>query len=125
MKDKIKVGDTVAHENNLIDGVVSEMCHKGIGLRLKDSSNWYLAERFRVVDTSKHHKHHDSIVAWAKGAEIETQCPVSTRWKSVTNPCWFKTYRYRIKPTSPTELELLEEKYKELGDAITKLKENK
>ena len=46
-------------------------------------------------------------------------------WVATASPVWIEGTEYRIKPTEPTELELLEQKHKELGDAITKLKENK
>ena len=125
MKDKIKVGDTVAHKNNRIYGVVSEMSEAGKGLRLKGYNDWYVAEKFKVVGTSKYHKHHDSIIAWAKGAMIEARVPNKNQWFLATSPMWAGDTEYHIKPTEPTELELLEQKYKELGDAIDKLKENK
>ena len=121
MKDKIKVGDTVAEKG--LCGVVSQLSEpNGSWVRLNDSSNWYLAERFKVVDTSKHHKHRDSIIAWANGAEIEARVPNKNQWFLATSPMWSGDTEYRIKPT---ELEVLEEKYKALGDAIDKLKDNK
>ena len=125
MKDKIKVGDTVVHKNNLIYGVVSEMSEAGKGLRLKGYNDWYVAEKFKVVDTSKYHKHRELIIAWANGEEIEFWWDIHQVWAPTQSPAWFESYTYRIKTTEPTELELLEQKHKELGDAITKLKENK
>ena len=120
----IKVGDTVERKSNkLIGGVVSEMCHTGGWLRLNGFITWYVAKKFKVVDTSKYHKHHDSIVAWAKGEKIEYGH--NDEWFPTKRPAWHESSVYRIKPTEPTELELLEQKYKELGDAIQELKENK
>ena len=45
------------------------------------------------------HKHHDLIVAWAKGAQI--QCQVfgkPNQWFDIDNPDWLDAYTYRIKP---------------------------
>ena len=125
MKDKIKVGDTVEHKNNQgLCGVVSQVSDRGEWFLLKGGKSWKVSSNFRVVvDTSKYHKHHDSIVAWAKGAEIEYGH--NDEWFPTKRPAWHESSVYRIKPTEPTELELLEQKYKELGDAIQELKENK
>jgi len=74
------------------------------------------------VDNRKHHKHRDLIIAWANGDEIECMNDAG-KWSRSTHPTW-RIYRsYRIKPSEPTELEKLEAKYKELGDAIKELKE--
>ena len=74
-----------------------------------------------IVDTSKHHPHHDLIIAWAKGAEIETQTNDGTGWHSIENPIWRIAYKYRIKPTEPTELEKLIKEHKAMGKTIDKL----
>jgi hypothetical protein len=51
-------------------------------------------------DTPKPHKHHDLIVAWAKGAEIEFRSATNGyAWSRAPRPCWDINYEYRIKPT--------------------------
>ena len=45
------------------------------------------------------HKHHDLIIAWAKGAQI--QCQVfgkPNKWFDIKNPDWLEGCTYRIKP---------------------------
>lgn len=49
-------------------------------------------------DTSKHHKHHDLIIAWAKGAKIESRPFGNGAWGSPRPPQWLDHYEYRIKP---------------------------
>jgi len=77
-------------------------------------SYWKLTE-----DRSKYHKHHDLIIAWAKGAEIEY---VDSRgdWEKAATPTWSVYKEYRIKPTPPkTDKERiaeLEARVKELED---------
>jgi hypothetical protein len=56
---------------------------------------WELAE-----DTSKYHKHHDLIIQWAKGAEIE-YLDYQGDWEDASTPSWSKRMEYRIKPTPP------------------------
>ena len=59
---------------------------------------WELAE-----DTSAYHKHHDLIIQWAKGAEIEYNSPMLDRWTEVAlnRPSWNEDTEYRIKPPVP------------------------
>jgi hypothetical protein len=70
-------------------------------------------------DTSKYHKHHDLIIQWAKGAEIEL-LDYNGVWENVTTPSWGKYTEYRIKSTLPkTDKERiaeLEARIKELED---------
>ena len=42
------------------------------------------------------HKHHDLIVAWAKGAKI--QWYDGQDWETVIHPGWSLQHRYRVKP---------------------------
>lgn len=46
----------------------------------------------------KRHKHYDLIVAWANGAEIETETGCSGGWIACSTPIWDSNYQYRIKP---------------------------
>ena len=77
--------------------------------------------KIKVVDKINWHKHHDLIIAWAKGAEIEYQFLNFPTWKSAKNPSWFTDYKYRIKPTEPTELEKLKAEHRAMGKTIDKL----
>jgi len=43
------------------------------------------------------HKHHDLIVAWAAGAEIEVQEPIDFIWHTTPSPQWDISRAYRIK----------------------------
>ena len=49
-------------------------------------------------DTSKFHKHHDLIIAWAKGAKIQYFSYSYNEWKDINTPSWGETEQYRIKP---------------------------
>ena len=121
----IKEGDTVEHKTKQgLGGVVAQVSPAGILFSFEGSSSWCVLSDFKMVDTSKHHKHHDLIIAWAKGEEIEFWWDDRQVWAPSRRPQWFESYTYRIKTTEPTELEKLQQKYKELGDAITKLKES-
>ena len=53
-----------------------------------------------IEDTSKHHKHHDLIIQWAKGAEVEVN--IDGFWYVSPHPYWDEDCgEYRIKPTKP------------------------
>jgi hypothetical protein len=122
---KIKVGDTVERINGDFYGgnlhnVVTSISDCGQYLRVNgESFHGKCISMFKVVDTSKWHKHRNLIIAWAEGAEIEFKnCSVDAKWKKLITPSWINGTQYRIKPSEQTELEKLEAKYKELGDAI-------
>ena len=53
-----------------------------------------------VEDKSKYHKHHDLIIQWAKGAEIE-YADYQGDWENAATPTWSVYREYRIKPTPP------------------------
>jgi hypothetical protein len=44
------------------------------------------------------HKHYDTIIAWANGAEIEMKDALAGTWHDVTTPSWYDSLTYRIKP---------------------------
>jgi len=44
------------------------------------------------------HIHHDAIIAWAKGAEIEACNAGSTNWYRCDTPMWWTDVQYRVKP---------------------------
>lgn len=49
-------------------------------------------------EKSKFHKHHDLIIAWAKGAKIEYFDQVVCEWFGIKDPRWLPAKKYRIKP---------------------------
>lgn len=49
-------------------------------------------------DTSKWHPHHDIIVAWAKGAEVQFSTDEGSAWLTTKSPAWEPNYLYRVKP---------------------------
>ena len=88
---------------NLLQGIIDE--------------RWELAE-----DTSKHHVHHDLIIAWAKGAEIEYDSVHFMGWHLVDQPSWGKNMRYRVKPTPPPKTD--KERIVELEARVAELESN-
>lgn len=50
----------------------------------------------KEFSTNKHHKHHDLIIEYAKGAKI--QYFIHGEWRDIKNPCWTENSEYRIKP---------------------------
>ena len=84
-----------------------------------------------TLDAQTPHIHRDLIIAWANGAEIEFY--EYSGWKPCNKtPIWNPHDQYRIKPTSPSPLQLLEtevcelaNKLVEVTNKINKLKENK
>jgi len=125
---KIKVGDIVevksgAKYHGKLQNKVTSISDCGSFLRVNGNRVEARVDHFKLADTSKWHKHRDLIIAWANGAEIQSQASNETKWSSVNSPNWFTRYNYRIKPSEPSELEKLEAKYIELGNAIKELKE--
>lgn len=76
---------------------------------------WGLAE-----DTSKYHKHHDLIIQWAKGAEIEYG-DYQGDWENAATPTWSVYREYRIKPIPP---KTDKERIAELEDRVKELEDN-
>jgi hypothetical protein len=126
----IKLGDTVERKcgskyQGRLQNEVTSISDCGNFLRVNGNLKGTGIDQFKVVRKSKRHKHHDEIIAWAKGAEIEfeLETPKGKRWASVTQPNWFKEYKYRVKPTEPTELEKLIKEHRAMGNSIRKLEE--
>jgi hypothetical protein len=42
--------------------------------------------------------HHDIIIAWANGAEIQHRRDASMAWKDCADPAFIADYQYRVKP---------------------------
>jgi len=80
-------------------------------------------------DKSKFHAHHDVIVAWARGAEIQKLFEgYSDRqpdeWMDDANPIWNPYVKYRIKPDKPDNSETiakLEGKHAELLNQLEEI----
>lgn len=52
------------------------------------------------MDKNMKHKHHDLIIAWANGAQIEQR--FSKKWITANKPQWYEEYEYRVKPIEAT-----------------------
>ena len=119
---------TVRADGSIVDA-------EGDYLRLNDNF-WEV-----VKDGHKPHPHHDLIIAWAKGAEIEgcmNIINVSVKgddpvWLSIKHPSWRPENEYRVasiaspqdKEITKIEQEMVEmaEQMTTLADRLDKLKE--
>ena len=86
---------------------VTKILDNGNAIRVEGIINKkYFSEFFELVeDKSNHHKFHDIICAWAKGAKVQFRMKDTWgewgEWISVENPTWFGygyEIEYRIKP---------------------------
>lgn len=84
---------------------VAAVVECGNRIQVKEIPDYkYYSEFFELVpDTSNHHKWHDIICAWAKGAKIQFRLLNGEwgEWRDVQNPVWFGfgyEMEYRIKP---------------------------
>lgn len=87
----------------------------------EERSMW--TRRF-TLDESKMHRHHDCIVAWAKGATIEFKT-TSGEWRDTEgNPGWYSSSFYRVQPVDPnaSEIARIEKELRVLTDDLAKLK---
>lgn len=136
-----KVGDKVVRSDMDLHFVPSSyvgIFRERVPLTVKDIEGAYItfeeigfrwaSKRFELYeDTSKHHKHHDQIVAWAKGATIQY---FEDGWHDITNntPSWFINDRYRIKPTEKSnqqqKIDHIESEMRKLADQLNELKNN-
>jgi len=124
----IKVGDLVEREDGAgylgkLHNEVTSISDCGEFLRVNGNLRGTYCRWFKVVDTSNWHKHHDVIIAWAKGAEIEYYSRSKSRWITETVLCWAMHTQYRIKPTDLTELEKLKAEHAAMGETIRRLTE--
>lgn len=74
-------------------------------------------------DTLKHHKHHDVIVAYAKGEKIQLR--KYGTWVNVRYPTFENVLEYRVKPNKSErelEIERIEKAMHKLADDLFKLK---
>ena len=103
---KFKTGDRVRRKDGTCfsngDLEVTVRCLEEKKVWLQESDSWTLETHLKLAeDTSKHHVHHDLIIAWAKGAEIEYESTNLFVWKLIDQPSWRENMRYRVKPTPP------------------------
>lgn len=130
-----KDGDTFSNARHVV--TVDKVCVRGNALYGRGEV-WFVETGTQLEpdklelaeDTSKHHKHHDLIIAWAKGAVIEYLGGGGV-WYWASVPVWAVTRKYRIKPDVPKEtkeqkeIKRIEEEIRVLADDLGKLKENK
>jgi hypothetical protein len=105
-----KVGDKVRRISDPfnVQKVDTQFVVQGVrDTTIQDSKGhwWHAAYFVLAVDTSNHHKWHDIICAWAKGAAIQFRLKDSDglwhEWVDVKNPAWFGygyEIEYRVKP---------------------------
>ena len=89
--------------------------------------NLYNFKLYEDRPAKQPHKHHDLIIAWAKGAEIQVLGLDGITWYDVVtwSPVWCNTSIYRIKPndTDNTEIDQIEKEIRKLADRLNKLKQ--
>lgn len=51
---------------------------------------------------TKRRKHADLIIQWANDPSLEIQTQVCGEWQTISNPSWFESVEYRIKPKTIT-----------------------
>jgi len=123
--NKFKVGDVVELKSGntylgKLQNTITSISDCGEYLRFNNSELGTFVSLFKLVDASKHHKHHDVIIAWAKGAKIQYLQDLGS-WTGATTPRWDIHREYRVKPTEPTELEKLIQEHKAMGETIDRL----
>jgi len=126
--NKFKVGDVVELESgnthrDKLQNTITSISDCGGFIRVNNEYNGTHYTSFKLVDTSKWHKHHELIIAWAKGAEIESCGKNGKKWFSVNNPNWYIDFKYRVKPSETAELEKLIAEHKAMGETIRRLTE--
>jgi hypothetical protein len=133
---KFKVGDKVKRITNGSKGMIKGniytisdiTCEHNLYFKELPSHLCWIASQFELVkeDTSKHHVHHDLIIAWAKGAEIECKKAIYG-WTKVDTPKWQPDCKYRIKPEPCPEKEeltsIIADMKEQLAEATKRLEE--
>ena len=98
---KFKVGDkvirTIDFGGELTVGYVGSVSkvHDAV-LRLEGLGGWYSENNFELHNTN-HHPHHDVIIAWAKGAKVQSSFD-GDFWCESSCPAWLLSELYRVKP---------------------------
>ena len=108
---KFRVGDRVKRRNgkhfyggysvHTVDSI------EGDKIWFVESRTWLSSKFLQLAfghpeDTSKYHKHHDLIIQWAKGAEIQLYSETFPYgWLATNTPDWNPDSKYRIAPPTP------------------------
>ncbi len=74
--------------------------HTGDAIKVYEhiSSGYWGINRFKKEEkNSRWHFHHDLIIAWAKGAEIQFKT-ARGKWVDLQQPTWIPDVEFRIKP---------------------------
>jgi hypothetical protein len=99
----------------------------GDGVHLKGLQRFgYNPKEFKLVeDTSKNRPHHDMIIAWAKGADIEWFDGRGGVWKDIANTTFYENTLYRIKPnnTNTDQINRIESEIQRLADELKELRD--
>lgn len=95
-------------------------------ISFKEVGGQYDGDAFKLYDDpSKHHKHHDMIIAWAKGAEIQYYDRGFEEWLDYNTPSWNLSTIYRIKPTKADirqqKINDIESEMRKLADQLNEL----
>ncbi len=89
--------------------------------------NLYKFKPYEDHSIKQPHKHHDLIIAWAKGEEIQVLGSDGTTWYDVATgvPIWCNDSTYRVKPNNSNnnEIDQIEKELRKLSDRLNSLKE--
>lgn len=102
--------------------------HGMVKVRAGGIEREYFSRRFSPIEKpvfstpNGKHKHHDAIVAWAKGAVIESK--VSGKWREAGTPCFYPDLEYRIKPEKSEALVAAEKQLAEAEKAVQAAKKS-
>jgi hypothetical protein len=128
---KFKVGDRVEQLDGkpFSSGYSVHRVHsiEGDKIWFVESRTWLSSKCLQLAfghpeDTSKYHKHHDLIIQWAKGAEIE-YVDYNGVWENAKTPSWSTCMEYRIKPKPPKPPKTDKERIAELEARVKELEQ--
>ncbi|AGK87029.1 hypothetical protein RIO-1_15 [Pseudoalteromonas phage RIO-1] len=135
---KFKVGDKVrktlqkTSDFNIGDtAVVSEVVDERT-IKLNGSSDTYSSSCWEVVQRGAYpngkHPHHDVILEYAKGAEIEWFNSIYEKWCLTSSPSFGRNTLYRVKPqqdpavqAAKKKIEQAEQMLREANDELDRL----
>lgn len=138
--NKFEIGDKVTIREGslwygLLNGVIGEVHYKfkcdgdievlwANGLVLSHSADYLELVPNEQMTNEKHHKHHDLIIAWAKGAKIQFLLKDGS-WFNAAYPSWDDSITYRIAPDNDckSEIESIESDMRVLANRLSKLRQ--